>query len=173
MSSPFIGEIRMAGFNFAPVNWAFCNGATMAISQNETLFTLIGTTYGGDGVNTFALPDLQGRVPVHQGTDTLGSAWVIGARAGTESVTLNSNQIPEHTHVANANLSFSTLSNPSTGVLAASSTMELYSRSPAPGTPLNAAAISSAGSGQPHDNVQPFTVINFIIALYGIFPSRS
>src|SRR5579884_624938 len=98
MGQPYVGEIRIGGWNFAPVNWAFCNGATLAISQNETLFNLIGTTYGGDGVNTFQLPDLQGRFPIHFGTSRFGSTYVIGQKAGVETVTLTTGQMPVHTH---------------------------------------------------------------------------
>ncbi len=166
MSSPYIGEIRMFGGNFAPVGWAFCNGALIPISENETLFNLIGTTYGGDGQSTFALPDLQSRVPMHQ-----GSGFVLGQNGGVESVTLASSQIPAHTHVPQANSGTGALASPGGNVWANSANLP-YSPN-APAAAMDPAAIGSDGGSQPHDNMIPYLVINFIISLFGIFPSQT
>lgn len=172
MSQPFIGEIRMFAGNFAPVGWAFCNGALIPISENDALFNLIGTTYGGDGQNTFALPNLQSRVPVH-----VGPGFALGQAAGAETVTLTTSQIPAHSHVPTC------FSNPGVGGnsntpdqgLWASATQtvgEVYAAA-APSLTMNPGAIGSAGGSQPHDNMLPFLVINFIISLFGVFPSQS
>jgi microcystin-dependent protein len=171
MAEPFIGEIRMVGFNFAPVGWAMCNGQTMDISQNAALFSLIGTTYGGDGQTTFNLPDLQGRFPIHQGTGNGLSPYVIGQRAGTENVTLAANQIPSHTHVP-ACLSTAGDQGSPGGNFWAASAQQLYSDQ-APAVAMHAGLIQPAGGGQPHNNMNPLLVITFIIALFGIFPSRN
>jgi len=171
MSNPFIGEIRMFGGNFAPANWAFCNGQLIAISQNDTLFTLIGTTYGGDGVNTFALPNLQGRVPMHQGTSGAGN-HVLGELAGSESVTLTTNQYPAHSHSFTASSGAGALPAPGSNVLAASPTLAAFTTQ-APNVSLNPAALTPSGGSQPHDNMQPFLCVSFIISLFGIFPSQN
>ena len=173
MSSPFIGEIRMFGGNFAPQGWAFCNGALMAIAENDALFTLIGTTYGGDGQETFGLPDLQGRVPVHQGTlQSSGTTYNIGEKAGVESVTLTVNQIPAHRHSAQANSTGASSPSPAGGVWAAGNVVALT-----PGANVNANmnpnALGASGGSQPHDNMVPFLTINFIISLFGVFPSQT
>ena len=170
MSEPFVGEIRMVGFNFAPVGWALCDGQLLAISQNPTLFTLIGTTYGGDGQTTFALPNLQSRVPFHQGASSQGSI-VIGQLAGTETVTLTTNQIPAHSHSLDANSGNGTEASPS-GAVWAASTLGEYSTEANSHT-MDPSTIAPTGGGQPHDNMPPFLVINFIISLFGIFPSQS
>jgi microcystin-dependent protein len=173
MATPFIGEIRIFAGNFAPVDWAFCNGALMAISQNAALFNLIGTTYGGDGQTTFALPDLRGRVPVHQGTDNVGNTYVIGQEGGVETVTLNTNQIPQHTHLPLANLGNSgTPADSPAGNVWSGWTGGQFS-TVTPTTAMSSTALSSAGGSQSHDNLPPFVVINFIIALYGVYPSQS
>lgn len=166
MSDPYIGEIRMVGFNFAPVGWALCNGQILPISQNDALFSLIGTTYGGDGVNTFALPDLQCRIPFHQ-----GDGLVLGQPSGTEVVTLTTNQIPAHTHSLNASSQAGTQPSPAGGFWA-QSTLGQFS-SEAPLHTMDPSTIAPAGGSQPHDNVPPFLVINFIISLFGIFPSQN
>src|SRR4051812_24435498 len=162
----FLGEVRMFGGNFAPRGWALCAGQLMAISQNETLYALIGTTYGGDGVNTFGLPDLRGRIPVHQ-----GSGFVIGQLAGSENVTLTSTQIPVHSHLAQGLSGDGTQPGPA-GNIWATSALGQFSPGP-PNATMGAAAISPTGSTQPHSNMMPFLGINFIIALEGIFPSQN
>jgi microcystin-dependent protein len=171
MSNPYIGEIRMFGGSFAPAGWAFCAGQLMPISENDTLFTLIGTTYGGDGQETFGIPDLQGRTPVHQGT-LQGITYQIGEKAGVESVTLSTNQIPIHNHAWVASSAVGTGSDPTNSVLAQHPTASLYAAS-APTTPMNAGSVSPTGGSQPHDNMQPYLVVSYIISLFGIFPTQS
>jgi microcystin-dependent protein len=168
MSSPFIGEIRMFGGNFAPAGWAFCNGALMPIAENDALFTLIGTTYGGDGLTTFALPDLQSRVPIH-----VGPGFAQGQTGGTETVTLTTNQIPSHSHVPTCNSAPGTQVGPGNGLWASTSpSLNQYSTN-APTLIMDPAAIGQTGSNQPHDNMVPFLAINFILSLFGIFPSQT
>jgi len=169
MSTPYVGEIRMFGGNFAPVGWMFCEGQLLPIDQYDTLFNLIGTTYGGDGQSTFALPDLRGRLPVHQ-----GGGFTVGQNGGVEQVTLTQQQLPAHTHQLLGSASGATGSNPTNSVLAASAsaTVSPYGTD-APPTTLNAGSITSAGGSQPHDNFQPYLCISFIISLFGIFPSQT
>lgn len=169
MSQPFIGEIRMFAGNFAPVGWSFCNGALIPIDQNDALFNLIGTTYGGDGQTTFALPNLQSRVPVH-----VGPGFALAQTGGAETVTLTTSQIPAHSHVAMASTSSATPPNVSgpDGNVWAQSTLNNYSSDP-PTSNMAANAIGSTGGSQPHDNMIPFLVINFILSLFGVFPSQS
>ena len=167
MSSPFIGEIRMFGGNFAPVGWAFCNGALIPISENDALFNLIGTTYGGDGQSTFALPNLQSRVPVH-----VGPGFALGQSGGAETVTLTTSQIPAHSHVPQAFATGGNLTSPANGVWAFSASGSLYGDT-APSTAFAATAIGSSGGSQPHDNMIPFLAVNFILSLFGIFPSQT
>jgi len=170
MSEPYVGEIRIAGFNFAPYGWAFCDGSAIPIDENTTLFTLIGTTYGGDGVNTFNIPDLRGRVPIHQGTN-LGMQFVMGQTAGTETVTLAANQLASHSHPFEANTAVATSPNPAAKVPAATQTVPIYTT---PSSPVTMSSVStSTGGGQSHSNIQPMLVINFIISLYGVFPSQN
>ena len=171
MSTPFIGTVRMFGGNFAPIGHALCNGQIMAISQNSALFALIGTTYGGDGQVTFGLPDLRGRVPIHQGQGSGLSNYVIGQVSGTESVTLISSQMPTHTHPMTANSNNGDTSSPTNNFFAASGS-SIYSNA-VPNAPMNPQSTSLAGGNQPHDNMLPFQVINFIIALEGIFPTQN
>ena len=166
MSEPYIGEIRMVGFNFAPNGWAMCNGALMAISQNEALFNLIGTTYGGDGQQTFALPNLQGRIPYHAGN---GMVW--GQLSGSESVTLISSQMPAHSHSLAANSGIGSQASPAGAVYAASPLEEFSSG--AGGLSMDPRAISSSGNNEPHDNLPPYLVITFVISLFGVFPSQN
>jgi microcystin-dependent protein len=168
MGSPFVGEIRMAGFNFAPQGWSFCNGAVVSIAQNSVLFQLIGTTYGGDGVNTYNLPNLSGRVAVHQ-----GSSFVMGQLAGEENVTLTTNQLPQHSHAPQVTAANTT--SPAGALFASSSraTVEPYDNTGQNLTAMNSGLIDLTGSNQPHANIQPFQVINFIISLFGIFPSQN
>lgn len=166
MSQPFIGEIRLFGGNFAPVGWAFCNGQLLSISQNATLFTLIGTTYGGDGQTTFALPDLRGRLPVHQ-----GGSFAIGQPGGAESVTLTATEVPAHGHALRATSVDGTSADP-TNAIWAESDARTYSTS-APNATMHATALGAAGGGQAHSNMMPFVTLSFIIALEGIFPSQN
>lgn len=169
----------MAGFNFAPVGWALCNGQTLAINQNQTLFALIGTIYGGDGQSTFQLPDLQGRIPINQGQGPGASPYVIGQRAGSESVTLVATQLPQHGHSLQANSDVASSANPTGGYLARASIPSLPSRgvpvyAPASAAAaMNALAVGASGAGQPHDNMMPFQCVNFIISLFGIFPTQN
>ena len=170
MSQPYIGEIRIAGFNFAPVGWAFCNGQLLSIADNDVLFAVIGTTYGGDGVTTFALPNLQSRVPVHQGTGSTGTPYVIGQNGGAETVTVTPAQLPNHTHAAACNPTAS--SNAPAGNVWSSTTGNAYTPA-GPGQLLSPVAIAPTGGNQPHDNLPPLLVANFIISLYGIFPTQN
>jgi microcystin-dependent protein len=167
MAEPFIGEVRMFAGTFAPNGWAFCDGSLLPISQYDALFSLIGTTYGGDGQTTFALPDLRGRLPLHA-----GSGYVLGQQAGTETVTLLATQVPGHTHPPQVSTSPGTGPSPGNAVWAAGATDPLYAAGPPTGAAM-AAAVGAAGGGQPHDNLMPFTVVSFIIALFGIYPSPS
>lgn len=167
MGSPYIGEIRMFAGNFAPENWAFCDGRIMSISQNETLFILIGTTYGGDGVNTFALPDLRGRVPMHN-----GQGFVMGEPQGSENVLLDTNQLPAHGHAWSASMALASGAAGPGGLLA-SSTFHIYGSLSSGATPMAAHALANLGGGLPHDNMAPFLTVTFIISLFGIFPVQS
>jgi len=170
MATQYIGEIRMAGFNFAPVDWALCNGQLLSIAQNTALFQLIGTTYGGDGQTTFALPNLQGRIPFHQGSH-VGDDLVLGQVSGAESVTLLTSEIPSHTHPLGASSGSGTRPSPAGGVWAAS-TLGQFSTGANTQT-MDPSTLVATGGGQPHDNMPPFLVVNFIIALFGVFPSQS
>jgi len=169
MGTPYVGEIRMFAGNFAPAGWAFCQGQTLAISDNDVLFQLIGTTYGGDGQTTFNLPDLSSRVPVHMGTGG-GSSYIIGQSAGAEAVTLTTPQIPAHSHPPLCNSGDGTQNSPSNGVWAQQTQNAPYSKVP-PTVQMANNAIGATGGSQPHDNMVPYLVINFIISLFGVFPS--
>lgn len=169
MAEPFLGEIKLVPYNFAPVGWAFCAGQLMAIDQNTALFALVGTTYGGDGQTTFGLPDLRGRAPVH----TSGS-FPMGMMDGTEAVTLLSSQIPQHTHQLHVSSVAGTDADPTAHFLGASGSKTLgkaYADT-SDGT-MNPTAVGLSGGSQPHENMQPFLVMNYIIALEGIFPSHN
>jgi microcystin-dependent protein len=168
MAQPYVGEIRMFAGNFAPAGWMFCDGQLLPISQNETLFQLIGTTYGGDGQSTFALPDLRGRIPMHQGTGTAISLS-LAESAGEETVTLTAAAIPAHSHAAAVASGVGHLSEPQGAVPAAHRDFPAYDS--APGTPMAAGAVAAAGGSQPHENMPPFLCVSFIISLFGIFPS--
>jgi microcystin-dependent protein len=172
MTQPYVGEIRLMANSFAPVGWAFCDGTPMAIAENETLFQLIGTTYGGDGEETFNLPDLRGRIPMHMGTGPDGTTYQIGEMSGVEQVTLNIQQIPNHSHGFLASTANATVATPSGNVLAQTPSYTPYIVA-TPNAPLNANSIQPAGGSQPHENMQPILGINFIISLYGIFPSQT
>ena len=173
MSDPYIGEIRMFGGNFAPVGWAFCNGATVPIAENDTLFNLIGTTYGGDGQNTFNLPDLQGRVPVHAGQGPgISQSYILGQQGGVEQVTLNTQQMPAHNHAFVPSGDPANQITANGGTLATPVSLATYF-SAAPDANMNPAAVQNTGGSQPHENMQSFLVISFIISLYGIYPNPS
>jgi microcystin-dependent protein len=174
MAQPYIGEIRMFGGTFAPFGWSFCNGSIMSIAQNDALYTLIGTTYGGDGVQTFGLPDLQGRIPIHQGQGNGLSTYNLGQKGGSETVTLITSQLPSHPHTAMGSNTGSAANTPSNNTWGNS---QIQNKSFGPGTSANATmnsgSISFTGGNQPHDNLLPFLVFNFIIALTGVYPSQS
>ncbi|WDE05960.1 phage tail protein [Thalassomonas viridans] len=175
MAEPFISEIRMFGFNFAPRKWALCDGQELPINQNQTLFALIGTTFGGNGVSNFALPDMRGRVPVHR-----GNYQTLGAKGGSEQVTLSEAQLPAHSHTLEATSDYGeTKTFAGTNLAAAydqrtGQPLDMY-KAPVSSelTTLNSASITDAGGGLPHENMQPSLVMNFCMALEGVFPSRN
>ena len=173
MPEPYVGEIRMFAGNFAPNGWMFCEGQTLPISENEVLFQLIGTTYGGDGESTFNLPNLASRVPIHMGTGPDGTTYQLGEMAGTEQETLTVQQIPNHTHPFTASTGDGTTPNPQGNVLAQAPAGIFCMFEDAPTVSMNAQAITPAGGSQPHENTQPFLCINFIISLFGRFPSQT
>jgi microcystin-dependent protein len=159
--------------NFPPAGWAFCNGQTLPISENDVLFQLIGTTYGGDGEQTFNLPNLTSRVPVHMGRGPDGTQYQMGELAGAEQVTLSVQQMPAHTHALLASTTSGATASPIGNVLASpSGGIQLYYEGQTAG-PMNTAAVGGAGGSQPHDNMQPYLCINFIISLFGVFPSQT
>jgi microcystin-dependent protein len=172
MPEPYVGEIRMFGGNFAPAGWMLCDGQLLPIAENETLFQLIGTTYGGDGESTFALPNLQSRVPIHNGTGPNGITYTLAEMAGTETETLTVQQIPIHTHPMLASTADANSPNAGGNVLAQPVTTTPYFND-VPNTALNGNSITPVGGSQPHENAQPFLCINFIISLFGVFPSQS
>lgn len=172
MGSPYVGEIRIFGGNFAPLNWAFCNGQSLPISSYETLYNLIGTTYGGNGQTTFNLPNLMSQFPVHMGTNQ-GTPYVLGSAAGTPTVTLTTQQIPLHTHTMMGQSAAGTLKSPASNSFGGAGTMKPYTPSaPVPADNLAAAALGNAGGSLPHENVQPYLAVNFIISLFGIYPPQ-
>lgn len=172
MTNRFVGEIQMFGGNYAPAGWAFCNGQLMPIAENEVLFQLIGTTYGGDGQVTFGIPDLQGRLPIHWGNlNGNGQNFTIGEKSGTETVTLTSSQMPSHSHAAQVNSNSGTVSTPA-GNFWAGSSLNQYVNA-APNLLMDPQELSLAGGSQPHDNQHPFLTVTFIISLFGLFPARS
>jgi microcystin-dependent protein len=166
MGQPYVGEIRIFAGNFPPAGWMFCEGQLLPISEYETLFNLIGTTYGGDGQSTFALPDLRGRVPIHS-----GNGFTLAETGGVETATLTTAQIPGHSHQAVAFAGAGTNASPSGGVWAECS-LSPYS-STAPGLAMNAAAVGNVGASQPHNNLIPYLCVEFIISLFGVFPSQT
>jgi microcystin-dependent protein len=167
MAQPYVGEVRMFAGNFAPAGWMFCEGQLLPISENETLFQLIGTTYGGDGESTFALPDLRGRIPIHQ-----GNGFILAETGGAEEITLTVSQIPAHSHPLLASAAQADSSNPGNRVLAEDSIAGADAfLEDVPTVNLAATAISPVGGSQPHTNFQPYLCVNFIISLFGIFPS--
>ena len=174
MGQPYVGEIRMFAGNFAPVGWMFCQGQLLPISEEETLFNLIGTTYGGDGQSTFALPDLRGRVPLHMGNPPSGGSFVIGENGGVETVTLTQQQIPQHTHALQASNAVANAATPQSN-LTGQAAAKLYHVLPPSTGPvfLNPQSVTSTGGSQPHQNMQPYLCVSFIISLFGIFPSQT
>src|SRR5262245_9674478 len=170
--APYVGEIRMFAGNFAPNGWMFCEGQTLPISENEVLFQLIGTTYGGDGQETFNLPNLASRVPIHMGTGPSGTTYQLGEMAGTEQETLTVQQIPNHTHTLSASTAAGGTNSPANAVVAASPSVQVFIVD-SPDNNLNPAAVTAAGGSQTHENTQPFLCINFIISLFGVFPSQT
>ncbi len=171
MSEPFVGEITMFAGNFAPRSWALCDGQLLSVAQNSALFSLLGTLYGGDGRTTFALPELRGRVPNHQGTGPGRTPRPLGQKAGSEQVTVSANQRPIHAHAFRGSDDIASSPNPQGRVVAKPTTVDLYINE-AQTADLAGGAMSSTGGNQSHTNVMPFLCINFIIALAGIFPSR-
>lgn len=168
MAQPYIGEIRMFGGNFAPAGWMFCEGQLLSIWENETLFQLIGTTYGGDGETTFALPDLRGRLPLHFGTGA-GISVQLSETGGAETVTLTTAQIPSHTHAMLASTNIGQMTGPRNN-LTAQNPAKPY-RAGSPSVYLHSGSVALAGGSQPHNNFQPYLCVSFIISLFGIFPS--
>ena len=175
MSEPYVGEIRMFAGNFAPRGWALCDGQLLAVSQNDALFSLLGTMYGGDGRTTFGLPDLRGRLPMHKGSGPGLSPRDIGQKRGTESVSVGANQVPSHNHEMRAATIPGTQNVPDGGLLASSPSVRIYRpQPPLAGNNLASVTIGpSAGGVQSHSNLMPFKCVNFIIALFGVYPSRS
>lgn len=167
MAQPYVGEIRMFAGNFAPAGWMFCEGQLLPISENETLFNLIGTTYGGDGQSTFALPDLRGRLPMH-----MGNGFILAETGGVEEVTLTTNQTPIHNHAFLVSTALVNANTPQSNVLGQSAAIQMYIQQP-PSVSLANNALTSDGGSQPHTNFQPYLCVDFIISLFGIFPPPS
>ena len=165
MAQPYVGEIRMFAGNFAPAGWMFCEGQLLPISENETLFQLIGTTYGGDGQSTFALPDLRGRIPIHQ-----GNGFILAETGGAEEITLTVNQVPAHNHALLGSAVNGNAASPAGAMLASSTVIQAYASEPAIAG-MAPTSISPVGGSQPHTNLQPYLCVDFIISLFGIFPS--
>jgi microcystin-dependent protein len=168
MGQPYLSEIRIFSFNFAPKGWALCNGQTLQINQNQALFALLGTTYGGDGRVTFGLPNLQGRVPAHE-----GAGWVLGQRLGEESHLVTAPELPAHIHPVQATAQAATASVPTGLTFAKSPGVPYVTGGQAATTPLSPASVTSVGGSQPHENRQPYLTLNICIALQGIFPSQN
>ncbi|WP_039966140.1 phage tail protein [Roseobacter sp. MED193] len=170
MSEPFLAEVRMVGFNFPPRGWAFCDGQILPINQNQSLYSLLGTIYGGDGRTSFALPDLRGRTPIH-----VGEGHTLGQKSGAETVTLTAAEIAAHSHAAQAISTQGNNASPQGRLLAAEADPEMAYRDPEAGsmTALRSGTIANAGGGQAHNNMQPYLVVDFCIALQGLFPSRN
>jgi microcystin-dependent protein len=171
MADPFVAEIRIFGFNFPPKGWAFCDGQIMPLSQNTALFSLLGTTYGGDGKSTFALPDLQGQAPMHPGQGPGLSLHDLGETGGSETVTLLESEIPSHSHTLRASLDDAEVAIPSPARTLAKASSNMYGA--APNAAMAPEALVPAGGDQPHNNMQPYLTLNFCIALQGVFPPRT
>lgn len=170
MSEPFLAQIMIVGFNFAPRGWAFCDGQILPINQNQSLYSLLGTTYGGDGRTTFALPELRGRVPIHAGSSG-GATYLLGQKGGAETVTLNAAEMPTHRHPTRARDADATDSDPASTRMLGRASAPMYGDSGA--EEMANAAIANTGGGQAHENRQPYQVLGFCIALQGLFPSRN
>jgi microcystin-dependent protein len=168
MSEPFLAEVRMVGFNFAPRGWAFCDGQILPINQNQSLYSLLGTTYGGDGRTSFALPDLRGRTPIH-----VAQGHSLGQKSGEETHTLSVNEMAAHSHNMQANSTTGGVEEPATNTLLGKPNSNLYAAGNSTKVQMSPTGLNSAGGGQAHDNMQPFLAINFCIALQGLFPSRN
>ena len=171
MSEPFVGEIRMFAGNFAPRGWAFCDGQLLAVSQNDALFSLLGTIYGGDGRTTFGLPDLRGRIPIHAGSGPGLTPRALGAKSGSESETLTINELPNHTHKLQVSTAAATQNSPSGEYMGNSPNVRVWRPDDA-SVDLNSKSITSVGGSRSHTNLMPYLCIHFIIALFGIYPSR-
>ena len=172
MSEPFLAEIRIMGFNFAPRGWAFCDGQILPINQNQSLYSLLGTTYGGDGRTSFALPDIRGRVPVHVGNDGAGGmTYSEGQKTGEETHTLSVNELANHSHVMQGTSNIANQAVPNNTLLAATNNGKPYSSSSS--GEMGSGMVAHVGGSQAHENMQPTTVLNFCIALQGLFPSRN
>lgn len=175
MSEPFLAEVRIVGFNYAPRGWAFCDGQILPINQNQSLYSLLGTTYGGDGRTSFALPDLRGRVPIHVGQSNGGAIHQLGQKGGEEAHTLSTAEMPQHDHQLDGSSSNADSPIATNQILAATPAADIYVQ----GTGTNAlqnmsaASVANTGGGQAHENMQPFLVLNYCIALQGLFPSRN
>ncbi len=174
MAEPFLAEIRIVGFNFAPRGWAFCDGQILPINQNQSLYSLLGTTYGGDGRTSFALPDMRGRTPIHVDTSG-GSSHILGQKSGAEQHALSANEMPSHNHTAMASEIGADSSSPEDNVLAAATVDEkiYHDTAGVPQVRMANDLITSAGGSQQHENMQPYLTVNFCIALQGLFPSRN
>lgn len=176
MSDPYLGEIRIFAGNFAPRAWAYCNGTLLSVSQNSALFSLLGTVYGGDGRTTFGLPDLRGRLPIHQGRGPGLSPRIMGGRSGNEGVSLNINQIPSHTHALQGTLDTADSSSPANDVLASQTDGDLpYTPKPSDLSliqSMNSQTVALTGGSQAHSNMMPYQCLSFIISLFGVYPSR-
>jgi len=172
MAQPYVGEIRMFAGSFPPVGWSMCDGQPVPISQNDTLFILLGTMYGGDGESTFNLPNMVSRIPMHFGTGPDGVTYQIAEAAGVESVTLTTQQIPSHNHAFLGSTTAATLTSPSSNLVATSAQTDYLTIATA-SVAMNASSISPVGGSQPHENLQPFLCVSFIISLFGIFPSQT
>ena len=172
MSEPFLAEVRIVGFNFAPRGWALCDGQILPINQNQSLYSLLGTTYGGDGRTTFALPDLRGRTPIHVGRSDGGADHREGQKSGEETHTLSAAEMPQHAHLLMASSTDGNVSQPTDHVLARE-VGGAYEQDPSSLTGQQAANVTHVGGGQAHDNMQPYLALNFCIALQGLFPSRN
>ncbi|MGJ8570401.1 MAG: phage tail protein [Hoeflea sp.] len=173
MSEPFLAEVRLMGFNFAPRGWAFCDGQILPINQNQSLYSLLGTTYGGDGRTSFALPDLRGRTPIHTGRSNGGGDHTLGQRSGEETHTLGANEMPQHDHVAHASSANGDQLNPTGAILAAAANLYAPAAASPVRQPVASSTVAHVGGGQAHENMQPYIAVNFCIALRGLFPSRN